>query len=301
MHISLPRLSRTRCRLLAGAALLCYGALPALAASSADLVKHVLTPAYLDRMMCNDVGLLQLNLLNALKRGSPTLRMPAFSDAQIREIGARYDELNASGCAALEPLHRDPRTWERNAEKAGLAATGDARWDRFLADPAAVKWANVVARFRMELVGLESVMRLQLSLRRNIYNPRNKDLPADGDPALRKLEEEVRRVSLTEEEAAMRMVLANAVDLAAMREMLPARYQIDSLVRLEAKTRQIGLQLLERHGLALDRLFDAKMRRQLLVIEDKETGVKLNAVAHAGEREADRLADRVRRDGARPR
>jgi hypothetical protein len=52
--------------------------------------------------------------------------------------------------------------------------------------------------------------------------------------------------------------------------MMPARFDLDGLVRIEAKTRQLGLQLLNRYDVNADALYDTRTRSLLFTMGRNE-------------------------------
>jgi hypothetical protein len=220
--------------------------------------------------MCNDLGLLSTQLFQGLNQDAGRRKRPMLSREQVRDIAARFDEINVQLCAAVTPIHADAGAWARKYARYAVPRPSDKRWDGFLADGLAVKWADVAARFRTELLMLDSVINLELDLRPNVFNPDLKPLRDLNSPESRQLLQDIRRVSLTDEEAKVRFLLVTLHDQKTFREMIPARFDLDSLVRIEAKTRQLGLQLLDKYGVNLDSVVDARTRSLLFTVDRHE-------------------------------
>jgi hypothetical protein len=245
-------------------------AVPCGAATPNQLVNSILTPHYLDRAMCNDLGLISTQLYQGLNQDAGRKKRPVLSREQVREIATRFDEINVQLCAAVTPIYADAGAWARKYARYAVPSPSDKRWDGFLADGLAVKWADVAARFRTELLMLDSVINLELDLRPNVFNPDLKPLRDMNSPGSRQLLQDIRRVSLTDEEAKVRFLLVTLHDQKTFREMIPARFDLDSLVRIEAKTRQLGLQLLNKYYVNLDSVVDTRTRSMLFTVDRNE-------------------------------
>lgn len=268
--------------LVSSLALLLVGAAPCRAASATDVVNIILTSPYLEQERCDNLGLISTQLLQNLNRGVGVNTRPDLSREQVREIATRYAEINAQLCDAITPLFSEHDAWARSYERYAGATLADKRWDRFLADERAVKWARISAQFRTELIALNNVLDLVLALRPDAFNSDAKQVRDLRGPATRQLLAEIRQVSLTDEEAKVRIVLATMHEQPALRDMIPARFKVESLAAIEAKTRQIGLQFINQHRVHLDDLYDSRTRMLLFTVENKAPEPKLGAtVRHA--------------------
>lgn len=273
-------------------------ALPCGAATPNQLVNSILTPHYLDRAMCNDLGLISTQLYRGLNQDAGKGKRPILSREQVRDIAARFDEINVQLCAAVTPIYADADAWARKYARYAVPRPSDKRWDGFLADGLALKWADVAARFRTELLMLDSVINLELDLRPNVFNQDLKPLRDMHSPENRQLLQDIRRVSLTDEEAKVRFLLVTLHDQKSFREMIPARFDLDSLVRIEAKTRQLGLQLLDKYVVNLDSVVDARTRSMLFTVERREhtpqSALKLETAVRIAKAQMDALVSTYR-------
>jgi hypothetical protein len=285
---------------LAAAAAFCVFSIaaPCGAATPNQLVNSILTPEYLDRAMCNDLGLISTQLYQGLSQGAGKGKRPILSREQVRDIAARFDEINVQLCAAVTPIYSDAGAWARKYARYAVPRPSDKRWDGFLADGLALKWADVAARFRTELLMLDSVINLELDLRPNVFNQDLKPLRDMHSPESRQLLQDIRRVSLTDEEAKVRFLLVTLHDQKSFREMIPARFDLDSLVRIEAKTRQLGLQLLDKYVVNLDSVVDARTRSMLFTVERREhtpqSALKLETAVRIAKAQMDALVSTYR-------
>lgn len=264
-------------------------ALPGHAASPADVVHTILTPAYLQQDRCASLGdvLLRPPLLAALPQ--------KLTRAQLRDLATRYDLIHARLCASAAPAI-PAESWVRVYEKHAPAAPPDWLFERFLADPLAVKWAGIAARLRTELVSLGRIIDLELAIDPRAFNP-DATVPAHDlrSPAMRKLMEEILLVSLTREEAKTRFLLATLHAQPTFREMLPARFDIERLARIEAKTRELGLPFIHGYHLRLEPAFDARTRTLMFTDEQAQPGARLDGAIRAATAQVKALAGRYRR------
>jgi hypothetical protein len=80
--------------------------------------------------------------------------------------------------------------------------------------------------------------------------------------------------------------------------MIPARFDLDSLVRIEAKTRQLGLQLLDKYVVNLDSVVDARTRSMLFTVERREhtpqSALKLETAVRIAKAQMDALVSTYR-------
>jgi hypothetical protein len=291
----------------AGAAWLLGFSLPCGAASANQLVSRILTPAYLDQAMCNDMGAISTQLFYGLRRDAGRNKGQVLSREQVREIATRFDAINVQLCAAVTPIHSDAGAWARKYARYAMpgpsGSLGNGKsWDGFLADGLAVKWADIAARFRTELLMLDSVINLELDLRPNAFDPGQKPLRdphSRENPQLFQLLADIRRVSLTDEEAKVRYLLVTLHERKTFREMIPARFDLDGLARIEAKTRRLGLQLLDKYEVRLEALADAGMRSQLFAIDRgahaRESAARLQTAVRIASEQAGALISRYRR------
>lgn len=240
-------------------------AMPCSAASVTDLADKVVTRGFLDRTRCSDLGMIGRELIGALR--GPGNNTRSLSRGDVRAIATRYDEINQQLCAAVTPLLSEQAAWVKVYEK--RSELSDPAWDGFLADDVARRWAEIDARFRTELVMLESVIELEMALHKDVFSPGAMDRFDPRTPAMQQLQRDIELVSMTDEEAKDRLLLALLHEDKALREIVPARFDLDSLARIEAKTRQLGAPLLRAHRVRLDRLFDTNARGQLGWLDDK--------------------------------
>jgi hypothetical protein len=265
------------CLLIAACAGLLAAAAPCHAAEADAIVDTVLGTRYLERETCNGLGMIGTQLLQEV-RAQPAGARPAVpTRAQVREIAAGYDAINLQLCAAVTPLVSDRGAWVRSYARHG-AALASPRLNAFMADGLAMQWAAIAAGLRAELVMLDSVMQLELGLRGDAFNPGTAPLADLQSPRMRALLKEIRLVSLTDEEARARFVLAALLEQKSFRDMIPARFDLERLARIEAKTRRLGLQFVHRYGIDLRTVYDTRTRMLVLAV-DERLGVP--AVANA--------------------
>jgi hypothetical protein len=264
------------------AALLVALVTPCHAASAEAVVDTLLTTRYLERETCNGLGMIGTQLLQELGQQElgqrPAKAKPAvLSRQQVRRIAADYDAINLRLCASVMPLVSARDGWVRSYRQHG-AVLGSRRLDNFLSDELVVKWAPIAAGFRAELLMLNSVIELELGLRGDAFNPGTVPLVDLQSPAMRDLLREIRLVSLTDEEARARFVLATLLGHKSFREMMPPRFDLDRLARIEAKTRRLGLQFVRSYGINLQSVYDTRTRLLVLSIDDR---MRAPAVANA--------------------
>lgn len=282
------------CLLIAACASLLATAAPCVAAEADAIVDTVLGTRYLERETCNGLGMIGTQLLQEIRAQPAGARPPAPTRAQVREIAAAYDAINLQLCAAVTPLLADRNEWVRSYARHS-AVLASPRLNAFMADKFAMKWAAIAAGLRAELVMLDSVMQLELALRGDAFNPGTAPLVDLQSPRMRALVKEIRLVSLTDEEARARFVLATLLGQKSFREMIPARFDLDRLARVEAKTRRLGLQFVHRYGIDLRTVYDTRTRLLVLSIDDRlRQPAVANAVRTASAQVTD-LASRYRR------
>ena len=281
-----------RCLLAACTVLVPGACLPARAASSTEVVNVILTSRFLEQERCDNLGLVGIGLLQGLHRGVGVNKRPELPAHQVREIATRYVEINEHLCEAITPLFADH--WARNYDKYARSSLANTAWDEFLADERAVKWAGVSARFRTELIMLNNAIDLVLALRPDAFNPDSKQMRGLLLPEKRKLLDDIRRVSLTDDEAKVRLMLATSHDQPMFRDMLPARFNLESLATIEAKTRQIGLQLVNGYRVHFDDLYNPGTRMLLFAVEDSARGPKLDTTVRSATTQIKALASKYR-------
>lgn len=269
-------------------------ALPAAAASPTAVVNVILTSRFLEQERCDKLGLVSIGLLQGLHRGVGVNQRAELPAAQVREIATRYVDINDQLCASITPLFAEHDAWARNYDKFARANLTNTGWEAFLADDHAVKWAGIAARFRTELIVLNNAIDLVLALRPDAFNPDSKQLRELQPPARRKLLDDIRRVSLTEDEAKLRFLLATAHGQQKLRDMLPARFALGSLAGLEAKTRMLGLQFVERYHLDFDELYTPSTRLLLFTAEHSALQPKLDLTVRTATTQLKALASKYR-------
>lgn len=258
-----------RCLLIAAACTgLLAAALPSRAADADAIVDTLLGTRYLERETCNGLGMIGTQLLQEVRRQPVGARPAVPSRAQVREIAAGYDAINLQLCAAVAPLVSDRSGWVRRYARHG-SVLASPRLNAFMADDLAMQWAAIAAGLRAELVMLDSVMQLELGLRGDAFNPGTAPLVDLQSPRMRALLKEIRLVSLTDEEARARFVLATLLGQKSFRDMIPARFDLDRLARIEAKSRRLGLQFVRRYGVDLRAAYDTRTRLLVLSVDDQ--------------------------------
>lgn len=293
---AVSRSVRRRALGAAGAAWLLGLAAPCSAVGADRLIDIVLTPAYLQTARCNDLTALSTALFQGLSPDAANNKRPQLSRAQVRDIATRYDEVNTQVCAAVTPIYAGHDGWARKYARVALAKAPDKNWDAFFGDELAVKWAGITAKFRTELLMLDSVIDLELDLLPNAFHA-DAGQPRDmTSPEMRRLLQDIRRVSLTDEEAKVRFLLASLHEQPRFREMMPARFDVVGLARIEAKTRELGLQLMNRHGVNLDTLVDARTHTLLLTLDElpPKPASKLETAVRTARAQMDALISRYR-------
>ena len=267
---------------------------PCNAASAAEVVNVILTSRYLEQERCDNLGLVSRQLLQGLNSGVGVNHRPALARDQVRDIAARYAAINDQLCDAVTPLFSEHDAWARNYDKFAAANLSNKGWDLFLADDRAVRWAGISARFRTELLALGSVIDLVLALRPDAVNPQARQVRELRTLESRKLLDDIRQVSLTDEEAKIRLLLATIHEQPALRELIPARFNLEGLAAIEAKTRHIGLQFTSRYRVRLDDLYDSRTRMLLLTGENAAPGPKLGATVQTATLKIKALASKYR-------
>lgn len=266
-----------RCLLIATAcAALLATAIPCHAAGADAIVDTLLGTRYLERETCNGLGMIGTQLLQEVRPQSAGAKPAVLPRAQVREIAAAYDAINLQLCAAVTPLLSDRNAWVRSYARHGKVLASP-RLNAFMADALAMQWAAIAAGLRAELVMLGSVIELELGLRADAFNPGTAPLVDLQSPSMRALLKEIRLVSLTDDEARARFVLATLLEHKSFRDMIPARFDLDRLARIEAKTRRLGLQLVRRYGIDLRAVYDTRTRMLVLSVDER-----LGAPAVAG-------------------
>jgi len=282
------------CLLIAACVTLLATAAPSIAAEADAIVDTVLGTRYLERETCNGLGMIGTQLLQEVRAQPAGARPPAPTRAQVREIAAAYDAINLQLCAAVTPLLADRSEWVRSyAQHSAVLAS--PRLNAFMADKFAMKWAAIAAGLRAELVMLDSVMQLELALRGDAFNPGTAPLVDLQSPRMRALVKEIRLVSLTDEEARARFVLATLLGQNSFRDMIPARFDLDRLARVEAKTRRLGLQFVHRFGIDLRTVYDTRTRLLVLSIDDRLRQPAVADAVRTASAQVTDLASRYRR------
>jgi len=267
-----------RCLLIATAcAALLATAIPCHAAGADAIVDTLLGTRYLEQETCNGLGMIGTQLLQEVRRQPVMGRQAVPTRAQVRDIAAGYDAINLQLCAAVTPLLADKSNWVRSYARHG-AVLASPRLNAFMADELAMRWAAIAAGLRAELVMLDSVMQVALGLRGDAFNPGTAPLVDLQSPRMRALLKEIRLVSLTDEEARARFVLATLLGHKSFRDMIPARFDLDRLARIEAKTRRLGLQFVRRYGIDLRAVYDTRTRLLVLAVDER---LRVPAVAGA--------------------
>lgn len=258
-----------RCLLIATAcAALLATAIPCHAADADAIVDTLLGTRYLERETCNGLGMIGTQLLQEVRPQSEGAKPAVLPRAQVREIAVAYDAINLQLCAAVTPLLSDRNAWVRSYARHGKVLASP-RLNAFMADALAMQWAAIAAGLRAELVMLGSVIELELGLRADAFNPGTAPLVDLQSPSMRALLKEIRLVSLTDDEARARFVLATLLEHKSFRDMIPARFDLDRLARIEAKTRRLGLQLVRRYGIDLHAVYDSRTRLLVLSVDER--------------------------------
>jgi len=258
-----------RCLLIATAcAALLATAIPCHAADADAIVDTLLGTRYLERETCNGLGMIGTQLLQEVRPQSEGAKPAVLPRAQVREIAVAYDAINLQLCAAVTPLLSDRNAWVRSYARHGKVLASP-RLNAFMADALAMQWAAIAAGLRAELVMLGSVIELELGLRADAFNPGTAPLVDLQSPSMRALLKEIRLVSLTDDEARARFVLATLLEHKSFRDMVPARFDLDRLARIEAKTRRLGLQLVRRYGIDLHAVYDSRTRLLVLSVDER--------------------------------
>lgn len=258
-----------RCLLIATACTaLLATAIPCHAADADAIVDTLLGTRYLERETCNGLGMIGTQLLQEVRPQSEGAKPAVLPRAQVREIAVAYDAINLQLCAAVTPLLSDRNAWVRSYARHGKVLASP-RLNAFMADELAMQWAAIAAGLRAELVMLGSVIELELGLRADAFNPGTAPLVDLQSPSMRALLKEIRLVSLTDDEARARFVLATLLEHKSFRDMIPARFDLDRLARIEAKTRRLGLQLVRRYGIDLHAVYDSRTRLLVLSVDER--------------------------------
>jgi hypothetical protein len=283
-------------RVLSFACMICLlgTAAPCGAATATEVVNTILTSRFLERERCDNLGLVSPQLLQNLNGGVGVNKRPELGRGQVREIATRYVEINAQLCDAVTIIFSQQDAWARTYDQLAGSNLSNEGWDRFLADKHAVRWAEIAARFRTELITLNSAINLAVALRPDALNPDAKRLRDLHLPETRKLLQDIRRVSLTDEEAKVRFALATLDEQPAFREMIPARLNVGQMAAIEAKTRQIGLHFLNQYDVYLDDLYNPRTRMLLFTVENHEHGPKLNATVRTATTQLKALVSKYR-------
>jgi hypothetical protein len=267
---------------------------PCAAARENRVVNTILTSRFLERERCDNLGLVSVQLLAPLHAGAGANQRPGLSREQVREITTRYIEINAQLCDAVTAMFAGQTAWARNYGKLPGAALANEGWERFLNDEHAVRWADIAARFRTELMTLDSAISLAATLRPDAFITDAKRLRALHLPETRRLLSEIRRVSLTDAEAKVRFALATQDTQPGIGGWIPARLDVAQLAAIEAKTRQIGLQLLNKYDLYLEDLYHPGTRLQMLTVDHHEQAKELAAKVRTATAQLKALASTYR-------
>lgn len=226
-------------RLQAGAALLCSFTLTqAAGVTPRDIV---MPPALSDGLTCSQVSWM------LAEKFYERLNVPYqdgkvhYSVQQARAMVTGLDELIIPMCRAL------------NTEMAptqrltlGFLDT-DEDWKRLLADPKGAAWLRENSTFLAEI---EPVYVLYFTANRLTPDPTQvKKLRPSDDEIFDLRTAEI--LSFTREEAETRAQLADPAKRARLAALLPARFDIARLARMEEKTRLAGLPFLERYLMRL--------------------------------------------------
>lgn len=266
-----------RSRHLACIAMLSGMSISAGATTATQVFDTVVTARYVQQEQCDLSPQFRSELQKRLGRGDGT--QAQLSRTQVRDLALQIDQIASSHCRTVAPMLRKDEALARDYERAKSARIG-REWDRFLADGSATKWAAISADFRTELVALRNLVNLETTLRDDVFNPDSRKRIDPSSPTFKQLMNDIRKVSLTKSEADTRFFIAIAANDRAFREILPARFDLERLIQIEAKTRQIGLQLIDLYKVDFERLYDDKTRNALSA-QGKSTPQQKKAVRDA--------------------
>jgi len=252
-------------RWLAGLLLLSAGAVQAADMPARDAV---VPPALLGAIGCSHTRAMLIQefagQMGITKRGTAR----SYSPQQVREIMNGVDTTIEQFCSLLAV--KTAATQRANLE----ALTSNAQWKSTLADPAAVAWLRTNSQFLAEIESLYILSQLGGKLAPASAG----DAKLQQTPALLNAMNEMKFYAFTDDESAARSLLAMPDKRAHLAAVLPARFDVARLAKIEEATRTAGTPFLRRYRFDMPKVDTAKSTtvRALSQAEEKELMVAMN-------------------------
>lgn len=171
-----------------------------------------------------------------------TPKPATYTVTQVKEIVTELDDISQQFCKRMDAAIGT----EFKPDGKGLA--DDRQWQRFLADDKARRWLHVNALFLAEIEPMFDYINLA-----NALSPSQESPPPPSAEESQKLIKEIDLVSLTKNQTMARGMLHYFGAEPRLHQILPARFDLKRLVQIEAKTRAIGVPLLEKYFLSLEK------------------------------------------------
>ena len=252
-------------RWLAGLLLLSAGAVQAADMPARDAV---VPPALLGAIGCSHTRAMLVQefagQMGMTRRGT----VSNYSPQQVRDIMNGVDATIEQFCSLLAA--KTAATQRANLE----ALTSNAQWKNTLADPAAVAWLRTNSQFLAEIESLYILSQLGGKL----APASAEDARLQQTPALLKAMNEMKFYAFTDDESAARSLLAMPDKRAHLAAVLPARFDVARLAKIEEATRTAGTPFLRRYRFDMPKVDTAKSTtvRALSQAEEQELMVAMN-------------------------
>lgn len=246
-------------RWLIGIALLVHGAVHA---AGVPLRDAVVPPVLIGAIGCTHTRTMLVQEFAGQMGITPRGKTATYSPQQVLEIVTGVDAAIEQFCGLLAA--KTAATQRANLE----LLTSNEQWKNTLADPAAVAWLHTNSQFLAEIESLYILSQLGGKL-----------LPGGAGQgrlqqatALRNLTNEMKFYAFTDAESAARSLLAMPDQRAHLAAVLPARFDVARLAKLEESTRAAGTPFLRRYRFDMPKVDTAKSTalRALSQAEEKE-------------------------------
>jgi hypothetical protein len=235
----------TACRWLAGVALFAHGAVHA---AGVPLRDAVVPPVLIGAIGCTHTRTMLVQEFAGQMGMTQRGKTATYSPQQVRDIVTGVDAAIEQFCSLLAA--KSAATQQANLE----FLNSNAQWKNTLADPSAVAWLRTNSAFLAEI---ESIYILsQLGAKLLPANPERASL--QRTPALRDAMNAMRFYAFTEEESAARSLLAMPDQRVHLSAVLPARFDVARLAKVEEATRTAGTPFLRRYRFDMPKVDTAK-------------------------------------------
>lgn len=237
-------------------------------AASQDARAILTPPALVEAMRCSAPRYVLLKgffeQLHLPKRGLAG----HYTAQQARAMMTAADNIVTQYCRVM-----DVQMAARTAVDPG-SLTGSPFWTAVQSDDNALQWLRLNSQFLAEIESLHMLVMFGSKL-----------YPGGADPMppptaeLHQVAEDAAVVSLDDEQRDGRLLLHSVATAPGFREILPARFDIDSLAHIEAMTRTTGTAVLQRHHVSLASVQPAMQDGRAATPEEKRALQKAEQAA----------------------